>query len=71
MFYIGSYRENMKKDSCLKPSAKSLDIWFVASPNGPIPNLFKLCSWVQNWPRQAFTYFTYKPVGLYRENIKF
>ena len=25
--------------------AKSLDIWYVASPSGPLPSLFKLCPW--------------------------
>ena len=24
---------------------KSLDIWYVASASGPLPNLFTLCSW--------------------------
>ena len=35
MFYIGLYRENIKKSSCLKP----LDIWNVASPSRLLPSL--------------------------------
>ena len=41
MFYIGLYRENMKKSSCLKPQVKetsSLGVWYVASHNKPLLN---------------------------------
>ena len=41
MFYIGLYRENMKKSSCLKP--QGLDIWDVASSSESLASLFKLC----------------------------
>ena len=39
MFYIGLYRENIKKSSFRKPKAKSLDIWYVASPSGHLPKI--------------------------------
>ena len=29
---------------------QSLDIWYVASPGGPLPRLFIWCPWGQNWP---------------------
>ena len=29
---------------------QSLDIWYVASPGGPLPSLFKLCPWSLKWP---------------------
>ena len=36
MFYIGLYRENVKKNLFVwNHKAKSLDIWYVASPSGP------------------------------------
>ena len=38
MFNIGLYWENMKNSSCLK---RSLDIWYVPSPGGRQPSLFK------------------------------
>ena len=41
MFYLGLYRENVKKSSCLKPQAMSLDIWYVASPSEHLQRLFK------------------------------
>ena len=37
-FYIGLYREYMKVSSCLN---HRVDIWYVASPSGPLPSLFK------------------------------
>ena len=37
MFYIGLYRENVKKSFCLKP------LWYVVSSGEPLPSLFKLC----------------------------
>ena len=42
---------------------KSFDIWYVASPSGPLPSLFKLCP----WPRPRGHMFN---TGLYRENMK-
>ena len=40
---------------------RSLDIWYVASPSGPLPSLFKL------WPRPGGQMFY---IGLYREKVK-
>ena len=60
MFYIGLYRENLKKSSCLKP--ESLDIWYLASPSGPLPSLPG-----QKWPHPG-GHMIY--IGLYRENVK-
>ena len=31
--------------------AQSFHIWYIASSRGPLPQLFKLCPWGQNWPR--------------------
>jgi len=31
--------------------AQSFNIWYIASSRGPLPKLFKLCPWGQNWPR--------------------
>ena len=46
--YIG---RNMKKSSCLKP--KGLEPWYLVSPCGPLPSLFKLCPWGQNGPTRG------------------
>ena len=35
--------------------AQSFYIWYIASSRGPLPNLFKLCPWDQNWPRTGVT----------------
>ena len=43
--------------------AQSLDIWFVASPGGPQPSLFKLCPWGQKWPAPWVTCFTEAYIG--------
>ena len=37
--------------SSLKLKVQSFDIWYVASPSGPLPRLFIWCPWGQNWPR--------------------
>ena len=29
--------------------AQSFHIWYIASSRGPLPKLFKLCPWGQNW----------------------
>ena len=47
--------------------AQSLLIWYVASPGGPLPSLFKLYPWSQKWPRPVGHMF-YR--GLYREKMK-
>ena len=31
--------------------AQSFHIWYTASSRRPLPKLFKLCPWGQNWPR--------------------
>ena len=67
MFYIGLYRENEKKSYCLKPQGLELDIWYVASPSGPLPSLFKLYPWGQKWPCPGCQMFY---IGLYRENTE-
>jgi len=41
---------NLQKSSCPKLKAQSFHIWYIASSRGPLPKLFKLCSWSQNWP---------------------
>ena len=56
MFYIGLYRENMKKSSFRKPKAKSLDIWYVASPSGHLPSLFNFDPGVKNGPASHVLY---------------
>jgi len=33
-------------------------IWYIASSWGPLPKLFKLCPWGQNWPRPGGHSFT-------------
>ena len=42
MFYIGLFRENMKKSFCLKPQVmetSSLGVWYVASHSKPLLSL--------------------------------
>ena len=58
--YIQMYRDNMKKSSCLEPLGR--EPWYVASPSGPLPSLFKLCSLGQKWPRPR------GHIGLYKIN---
>ena len=38
--------------------AQSFYIWYIASSRGPLPKLFKLCPWGQNWPRPGGHNFT-------------
>ena len=38
--------------------AQSFHIWYIASSRGPLPKLFKLCPWDQNWPRPGGHNFT-------------
>ena len=64
MFYIGLYRESIKiLSETKKPRAL---IWYVASPSGPLPSLFKFCPLGQKLlhPRDHMFY-----IGLYRENM--
>jgi len=38
--------------------AQCFHIWYIASSRGPLPKLFKLCPWGQNWPRHGGHTFT-------------
>ena len=64
MFYIGIYRENVKKSSCLKPQGQELifgikhhqvDLYQVCSNNDP---------GVKNGPAPGHMFY----IGLYRED---
>ena len=51
MFYIGLYSEKHEKifkSETIWPRVS--DIWYVASPGGPLRSVFKLCSWGQKCP---------------------
>ena len=64
--YVGLYREDIEKNLLFwNYKAKSLDIWYVASPSRPLQSLFKLSPWDQkrHCPGGHMFY-----VGLYREN---
>ena len=52
IFHIGLYREVMQKSSCLKP-------WYVATPSGPLPSLFKLCPWCRKWPCPSLPHLSF------------
>ena len=41
-----------------KNKAQSFHIWYIASSRGPLPELYKLCPWGQNWPRRGGHNFT-------------
>ena len=44
--------KTMAKSSCLKPyDLKAIYIWYLASPSGPLPSLFKLSLWGRKLPR--------------------
>ena len=58
LFYIDPYRENYKNLLVWKQKAQAFDIWYIASPSGPLPKLFKLSSWGQKWPAPRPTCFT-------------
>ena len=45
MFYIGLYREYIKKIFLSETTRQSLDIMYVVSSSKPLPSLFKLCFW--------------------------
>ena len=38
--------------------AQSFHVWYIASSRGPLPKLFKLCPWGQNWPHPGGHNFT-------------
>jgi len=47
--------------------AQSFHIRYIASSRGPLPKLFKLCPWGQNWPRPRGSQFY---IELYKEKFK-
>ena len=51
--YIVKNMEKIFLSETIRP--KSLDIWYVASPSGPTPSLFKLYPWGQKWPCPGVT----------------
>ena len=46
----GTKKENFKILFLWNWKVWSFDIWYAASPNEPLPSLFKWCPWGQNWP---------------------
>ena len=69
MFYIGLYRKNIKKSSCLKPQGlESWYNWYVASPSGPLPSWFKLCPWGKKWPAPG-SHPKYSQISVIRTSI--
>ena len=57
IFYIGLYREMWKNLLVWNHKALCLDIWYVASPSGPLPSLFKLCPWGEKWSRPGVMFY--------------
>jgi len=49
--------------------AQSFHIWYIASSRGPLPKLFKLCRWGQNWPRPGDNNFTLNYIRKSSNNI--
>ena len=47
---IGTKKENFKILLLWNWKAWTFDIWYIASPSGPVPSLFIWCPWGQNWP---------------------
>ena len=50
-----------------KQKARAFDIWYIASPSGPLPRLFKLLPWGQKWLHPGADIFY---IDLYRENLQ-
>ena len=46
-----------------------INIWYIASSRGPLPKLFKLCLWGQNWPRPGRHNFTLNYIRKSSNNI--
>jgi len=55
---IGSQNATFKNIFVWNYRAQSFHIWYIASSRGPLPNLFKLCPWGQNWLRPGGHNFT-------------
>ena len=66
MFYKGLYRNLHGKILSKSTRHRALVFGYVASPSGPLPKLFKLCSCGQKWARPRGHRFC---IGLYRENM--
>ena len=52
--------------------AKSLNIWYVASPGGPLPSLFKSCPCCRKWSHpwgHMFYIGSYEVYGEQHEKI--
>ena len=67
MFYVGLYREDLKKiflSETTRPSA--LLFWYAESPSGTLPSLFRIIDLGQKWPRPGGQLFY---IGLYREKV--
>ena len=56
---ISGYREDIVWSFLVwNYKAQSFHIWYIASSRGPLPKLFKLCPWGQNWPSPGGHNFT-------------
>ena len=55
---IGFWKETSKNLLVWNYKAQSFHIWYIASSKGPLPKLFKLWPWGQNWPRPGGHNFT-------------
>ena len=49
--WIDFWNEIFKNLLVWNYKAQNFHIWYIASSRGPLPKLFKLCSWGQHWPR--------------------
>ena len=57
MFYIGLKKGKHEKIFLFETTR------YEVSSSGPLPSLFKLCSWGQKLPRPRVTCFTYAYIG--------
>ena len=57
--WIGFWNENFKNLLVWNYKAQDFHIWYIASPRGPLLQLFKLCPKGQNWPRPSGHNFTW------------
>jgi len=55
---IDFWNETFKNLLVWNYKAQSFYIWYIASFWSPLPKLFKLCPWGQNWPRPGGHNFT-------------
>ena len=54
-----SFQNAIFKNPVGNCKAQSFLIWYITSSRGPLPKLFKLCPWGQNWPRPGGHNFTW------------